>query len=101
MTNYEKGRRFEKELVNFFSEHGATVSIRSAGSRGVVDGVAVPHEAVAFKGFMSFSTVVWQAKLFKGLRPKPTKEFKKLRVAGVKLWVTCKKGTGTMVFEVV
>lgn len=89
MTKYERGRKLERQLVDFMEFHGFH-AIRSAGSKGIFDVMAIPKTNLDIS-----SPIVFQCKKDKA---KNTKELQNLIKIGPYInahvvWVTKNPGS--------
>lgn len=65
MTDYENGANLERQLCEFFEYHGFE-AVRSAGSKGIFDVVAIPGKFHQDDSFVARLPVCIQAKKTKG-----------------------------------
>lgn len=86
-NQYKAGARTEKAFCRHMASKGVWLPIRAAGSHGPADVVLVPIEPN-----LPASTVVCQLKRYTDYPPKPTDEFKSLKVGeNVTKWWVCKR----------
>ena len=83
---YIAGRKFEYEIIRYFEEKGY-YTIRSAGSKGLADIVAI-----SYNNRPCDMPIIIQAKKYKDTKPKPEQEFIDFDINATKIWCTKRRG---------